>query len=104
MKKRVPDCPEQRVPKGSKFSDSGLRTRLDIMAPPETSKGRMVPMQSNYETLRLERISEHVLLVTMDRPEVANAHNTQMGLELRDLWGGTTTLWAAGEQGLWRYP
>ena len=45
-------------------------------------------MQSNYETLRLERISEHVLLVTMDRPEVANAHNTQMGLELRDLWTG----------------
>lgn len=45
-------------------------------------------MQPNYETLDLKRVSEHVLLVTMNRPEVANAHNTQMGIELRDLWSG----------------
>ena len=45
-------------------------------------------MQSNYEALQLKRVSEHVLLVTLNRPEVANAHNTQMGLELRDLWSG----------------
>lgn len=43
-------------------------------------------MQSDYETLDLKQVSEHVLLVTMNRPEVANAHNTQMGLDLRDLW------------------
>lgn len=45
-------------------------------------------MQSTYQTLGLERMSEHVLLVTLDRPQVANAINTQMGLELRDLWTG----------------
>jgi enoyl-CoA hydratase/carnithine racemase len=43
-------------------------------------------MQPDYETLDLKQVSEHVLLVTMNRPEVANAHNTQMGLDLRDLW------------------
>jgi len=43
-------------------------------------------MKSYYDTLELTKISEHVLLVTMNRPEVANAHNTQMGLDLRDLW------------------
>jgi enoyl-CoA hydratase/carnithine racemase len=45
-------------------------------------------MQSDYETLELEQVSQHVLLVTLNRPEVANAHNTQMGLDLRDLWRG----------------
>jgi len=45
-------------------------------------------MQSNYETLQLKRVSKHALLVTLNRPEVANALNTQMGLELRDLWTG----------------
>jgi enoyl-CoA hydratase len=45
-------------------------------------------MKSTYETLDLNQVSEHVLLVTMNRPEVANAHNTQMGLELRELWTG----------------
>ncbi|GMQ96228.1 MAG: enoyl-CoA hydratase-related protein [Gammaproteobacteria bacterium] len=45
-------------------------------------------MQQDYETLILKPVSEHVLLVTMNRPEVANAHNTQMGLDLRDLWSG----------------
>ncbi len=45
-------------------------------------------MQSDYETLELKQISQHILLVTLNRPEVANAHNTQMGLDLRDLWRG----------------
>ncbi len=52
------------------------------------TRGHTQSMESTYETLDLNRVSEHVLLVTMDRPEVANAHNTQMGLELRDLWSG----------------
>lgn len=38
------------------------------------------------ETLALEMVDEHVLLVTLDRPEVRNALNTQMGFDLRDLW------------------
>ena len=45
-------------------------------------------MQSTYETLELERVSEHVLLVTLNRAHVANALNTQMGLDLVDLWTG----------------
>ena len=45
-------------------------------------------MGREYETLRLERDDEHILLVTMNRPEVANAVNTQMGYEFRDLWMG----------------
>jgi len=52
--------------------------------PPEPT----ISMQTEYETLELKQISQHILLVTMNRPEVANAHNTQMGLDLRDLWRG----------------
>ena len=39
-----------------------------------------------YETLRLELEGEHVLLVTLHRPEVLNALNTQMGRDQLDLW------------------
>jgi len=38
-------------------------------------------MRTDYETLHVERIDEHVLLVMFDRPEVRNAKNTQMGIE-----------------------
>lgn len=41
---------------------------------------------SSYETISIERRGEHVGLITLDRPSVANALNTQMGLELRDLF------------------
>jgi enoyl-CoA hydratase len=39
-----------------------------------------------YETLKLETKGEHVLLVTLNRPEVLNAINTQMGIDQLDLW------------------
>lgn len=39
-----------------------------------------------YETLKLERFDEHVLVVMLNRPEVANAINTQMGIDFLDLW------------------
>jgi enoyl-CoA hydratase len=39
-----------------------------------------------YQTLRCEAVRPHVLQVTLDRPEVRNAFNTQMGRELLDLW------------------
>jgi enoyl-CoA hydratase len=39
-----------------------------------------------YETLSLEPRSDHVLLVTLNRPEVLNAINTQMGRDQLDLW------------------
>jgi len=39
-----------------------------------------------YQTLALEPRGEHVLVVTLNRPEVLNALNTQMGRDLLDLW------------------
>jgi enoyl-CoA hydratase/carnithine racemase len=39
-----------------------------------------------YETVLTEMIGEHLLKVTLNRPEVGNAKNTQMGLDLLDLW------------------
>lgn len=41
---------------------------------------------TNYETLALERIGDHVLLVRLNRPQAANAMNTRMGEELMDLF------------------
>jgi enoyl-CoA hydratase/carnithine racemase len=40
----------------------------------------------SYETLSFEPRGEHVLLVTLNRPEVLNAINTQMGRDQLDLW------------------
>src|SRR3954468_19687215 len=43
-----------------------------------------------YPTLKIDSSHEgsrpHVLVVTLDRPEVLNALNTQMGRDLYDLW------------------
>src|SRR5688572_32369088 len=40
----------------------------------------------NYQTLLVEQRGEHILLVTLNRPEVLNALNTQMGKDKLDLW------------------
>ncbi len=40
-------------------------------------------MAEPFQTLQLERSDEGLLRVTLNRPEVRNALNTQMGLELR---------------------
>jgi enoyl-CoA hydratase/carnithine racemase len=45
-------------------------------------------MKEGYETLAMQRLEGDVLLVTLDRPESANALNTRMGHDLRDLWSG----------------
>jgi len=47
-------------------------------------------LPAGLQTLQVTSPEPHVLLVTLDRPEVANALNTQMGTELRDLWVGLT--------------
>jgi enoyl-CoA hydratase len=39
-----------------------------------------------YETLLADTPRPHLLLVTLNRPEVGNAMNTQMGRDLIDLW------------------
>lgn len=38
--------------------------------------------QAEYETISLERHGEHVMLITLDRPDASNAMNTQMGRDL----------------------
>jgi len=40
----------------------------------------------DYETLALEPRGEHLLLVRLNRPDVLNAINTQMGRDHVDLW------------------
>ena len=44
----------------------------------------------DYATLKLDTIDNHTLLVTLNRPEVGNAINTQMGHDKLDLWNRLT--------------
>jgi enoyl-CoA hydratase/carnithine racemase len=39
-----------------------------------------------YETLLTQMVDTHVLLITLNRPHVGNALNTQMGADFLDLW------------------
>ena len=39
-------------------------------------------MQSDFQTIKVERRDGNILLVTLNRPEASNALNTQMGLDL----------------------
>src|SRR3569833_1123029 len=43
-------------------------------------------MRAEFETIVLSRIDGHILTVTLNRPEVSNALNTQMGLDLVELF------------------
>ncbi len=45
-------------------------------------------MRTDYETLHIEKADDHILIVTLDRPDFANAKNTQMGSEQKDLFEG----------------
>jgi len=42
--------------------------------------------ESGYSTIECEMRQPNVLLVTLNRPQVRNAFNTQMGQEMLDLW------------------
>jgi enoyl-CoA hydratase/carnithine racemase len=42
----------------------------------------------SFETVTVEYPQEHTVLVTLNRPEVANAMNTQMGLDLLEVFDG----------------
>jgi enoyl-CoA hydratase/carnithine racemase len=44
----------------------------------------------DYETLALSRADDQVLVVTLNRPQVLNAINTQMGRDTLDLWSRLT--------------
>src|SRR5258708_11297900 len=43
-------------------------------------------MRDSYETLALQRHDDKLLVVTLNRPQVSNAINTQMGHDLLDLF------------------
>jgi enoyl-CoA hydratase len=43
-------------------------------------------MPDRFETVRVERPSDQVLLVTLHRPAAANAMNTQMGIDLLEIF------------------
>lgn len=43
-----------------------------------------------YETITTQMVDDHVLLLTLNRPNVGNAINTQMGKELLDVWNRLT--------------
>jgi enoyl-CoA hydratase len=45
-------------------------------------------MRTDFETITVERRDNDILLVTLNRPEAANALNTQMGLDLMELFEG----------------
>ena len=45
-------------------------------------------MRADFETLSVARRDQHILLVTLDRPEASNAMNTRMGLDLMELFEG----------------
>jgi enoyl-CoA hydratase len=47
-------------------------------------------MRIDFETILAERRDNHVLVVTLNRPDAANAMNTQMGLDLMELFEGLT--------------
>jgi enoyl-CoA hydratase len=47
-------------------------------------------MRSDFETITAERRDNNILLVTLNRPEAANALNTQMGLDLVELFEAFT--------------
>jgi enoyl-CoA hydratase len=43
-------------------------------------------MKEKYETLKIDRIEDHLVVVTLNRPEAGNSSNTQMGYDCLDLW------------------
>jgi enoyl-CoA hydratase len=43
-------------------------------------------MRSDFETIAVSRHDDHILLVTLDRPNVSNALNTRMGLDLTEVF------------------
>ena len=45
-------------------------------------------MREQYETLKLDRVDDHLLVVTLNRPHAGNSTNTQMGKDFLDLWTG----------------
>ena len=49
-------------------------------------KGKGPDMMSSYDTLLISRPANHVVQITLNRPDFANAFNTQMALDLVDIF------------------
>ncbi len=62
--------------------------RPDSLPPNTTGNVQMAFELRDHETLRLHSPAEHVLQVTLNRPESANAMNTQMGLDMLAVFDG----------------
>ncbi|MDH3236787.1 MAG: enoyl-CoA hydratase-related protein, partial [Alphaproteobacteria bacterium] len=45
-----------------------------------------MPINRDFETLDIARQEPHLVVLTLNRPEAANAFNTRMGEELRGFW------------------
>ncbi len=55
----------------------------------------IMTIDRDYETLDIARPAQHLLVLTLNRPQAANAFNTLMGEEMRDFW--TALLANAGD-------
>jgi len=59
---------------------------VNASAQPETDSPSPLGEIGVFSTLKVESVGDSVALVTLNRPEVANAFNTQMGQDLFDVW------------------
>ena len=57
--------------------------------------------RTDFETITPERVGEHIMVLYLDRPARANAMNTQMGLDMRELFTDADTYRIAFEVGSW---
>jgi enoyl-CoA hydratase/carnithine racemase len=59
---------------------------VDSSVQPEAGSPNPLGDIGAFSTLKIESVGDSVVLVTLNRPEVANAFNTQMGQDLLDVW------------------
>lgn len=66
-----------------------LHTNLqnELLLQTQTDMGEQLT-DRQYETLELAMPEDGMVVLTLNRPQVANAFDTQMGEELRDFWTG----------------
>ena len=65
---------------------NGRHSGICVKQPIRLRKNR--PMETDYRTLQVESPDDHIVVLTLNRPSVRNAFNTQMGLELREFFSG----------------
>ena len=73
-------------PTSANFLGRESRAHLTLPLSDRTGLNFRCPMESRFATLSITRPKEHVTLVTLNRPAVANAMNTQLGTEIMTLF------------------